>query len=294
VKFWISKNSEVSIHEQIMTQVRLGVASRDLLPGERLPSTRELARRFKIHQNTVSAAFRELAADGVVEFKKGSGVFVAELTDGIEKPRLEDIFSQFLDRAAAAGYSRQEVEEHLWERLESRRPSGLLVIESDEALRRILIEEIEQATGIRAEGVSFESFAEGHVANGTPLAAMFDEKEKLRPALPSGSACIFLDANSVPGSLSGRTRPSPDDLIAIVSGWEKFIALAKLFLAAARLEPEMFVARLTAEDDWRKGIDQASLIICDSLTARQFPDDPRVQVFPLIAAASLEKIKELA
>lgn len=294
MRFWISKNSEVSIHEQIVTQVRLGVASRDLLAGERLPSTRELARRFKIHQNTVSAAFRELAADGVVEFKKGSGVFVAERTNGIEQPRLEDIFSQFLDRAAASGYSRREVEELLRERLESRRPGGLLVIESDDALRRILIEEIRGATGIQADGVSFENFLTNPAVNGTPLAAMFDEKEKLRPVLPSGSACIFLDANSVPGSLSGRQRPSADDLIAIVSGWGKFIALAKLFLVAAHIEPEMFVARLTSEPDWRKGVDQASLIICDSLAAKQFPDDARVQIFPLIAASSLEKVRELA
>jgi hypothetical protein len=31
--------------------------SGDLKPGERLPSTRELARRFSIHPNTVSAGY---------------------------------------------------------------------------------------------------------------------------------------------------------------------------------------------------------------------------------------------
>jgi hypothetical protein len=174
------------------------------------------------------------------------------------------------------------------------RSGELLVIESDDALREIMIEEIRLATGIRADGVTFERFAEKPVANGTPLAAMFDEKEKLRPILPPGSVCVFLNANSVPNSLAGRSRPSADDLIAIVSGWEKFISLAKLFLVAARIEPEMFVSRLTSDQDWQKGIGSASLIICDSLTARQFPDDPRVHVFPLIAVASLEKLRELA
>ncbi len=294
VKFWITRNSEVSIHEQIVTQIRLGVASLDLLPGEKLPSTRELARRFKIHQNTVSAAFRELAADGVVEFRKGSGVFVAQPADGASRPRLEDIFSQFFDRAASHGYSRQEIEDHLRERLQPQRRTGLLLIESDPVLREIVIEEIRTATGIRADGVEFEKFAEDPAANGTPLAAMFDEKEKLRPVLPSGSACIFLDANSVPGSLSGRPRPAADELIAIVSGWGKFIALAKLFLVAAQIEPERFVARMTSDEDWHKGLDQASMIICDSLAATHFPNDPRVQVFPLVAASSLEKLRELA
>lgn len=290
MKFWISRNSEVSIREQISTQVRLGVASRDLLPGEKLPSTRELARRFKIHPNTVSAAFRELAAEGTVEFRQGSGVFIVSEAGG--RAGLGELFSRFLERAEAAGYSRQEVDEYIRERPPLRARNGILVIESDVELRAIVIEEIRRLTGIQAEGTTFEEFAEKPVCNGATLAAMFDEKEKLSPILPAGSQCIFLDANSVPGSLAGRTRPAADELIAIVSGWGKFLVLAKLFLMAAQIEPDRFVARLTSDRGWRKGIDQASVIICDSLAAANFPDDPRIRIFPLVAAGSLERLRE--
>ncbi len=61
MKIWLSKNSEVSVREQLVAQISLGIVSRDLRAGDRLPSTRELARRFEIHPNTVSAAYRELA-----------------------------------------------------------------------------------------------------------------------------------------------------------------------------------------------------------------------------------------
>jgi GntR family transcriptional regulator len=74
MRLWISKNSEVPIREQLVTQIVLGIASSDLRVAERLPSTRELARRYDIHANTVSAAYRELAKRGWVEFRKGSGV----------------------------------------------------------------------------------------------------------------------------------------------------------------------------------------------------------------------------
>lgn len=59
MRLWLSKNSEVPIREQLVTQIVLGIVSNDLKISERLPSTRDLARRYDIHANTVSAAHRE-------------------------------------------------------------------------------------------------------------------------------------------------------------------------------------------------------------------------------------------
>ncbi|HET9479284.1 MAG TPA: GntR family transcriptional regulator, partial [Pyrinomonadaceae bacterium] len=70
MRIWLSKNSEVPIREQLVTQIVLGIVSNDLKVNERLPSTRDLARRYDIHANTVSAAYRELARRGWVEFRK--------------------------------------------------------------------------------------------------------------------------------------------------------------------------------------------------------------------------------
>ena len=64
MRLWISKNSEVPIREQLVTQIVLGIVSNDLKIAERLPSTRDLARRYHIHANTVSSAYRELARRG--------------------------------------------------------------------------------------------------------------------------------------------------------------------------------------------------------------------------------------
>ena len=78
MKIWLSKNSEVPVREQLITQITLGIVSGDLPVGERLSSTRELARRFKIHANTVSSVYQNLSAKGLIEFKKGSGFYVCE------------------------------------------------------------------------------------------------------------------------------------------------------------------------------------------------------------------------
>jgi Bacterial regulatory proteins, gntR family/IrrE N-terminal-like domain len=54
MQLWLVSGSEVSIREQLVTQIRLAIVSGDLTSGQRLPSTRELARRFQVHPNTVS------------------------------------------------------------------------------------------------------------------------------------------------------------------------------------------------------------------------------------------------
>ena len=76
MQFWFARRSEVSIREQLVTQVVLGILSDDLAPGERLSSTRELARRFDVHPNTVSAGYRQLereALGGVPARKRSLG-----------------------------------------------------------------------------------------------------------------------------------------------------------------------------------------------------------------------------
>ena len=60
MQLWFSRGSKISIRDQLQTQVILGILSGELGPGQRLPSTRELARRFHLHPNTVSAGYRQL------------------------------------------------------------------------------------------------------------------------------------------------------------------------------------------------------------------------------------------
>ena len=89
MRLWLNRTGEVSLREQLITQVVVGILCHDLIPGQRLPSTRELSRRFGIHANTASAAYRELESDGWVELRHGSGVFVrTTLPDAALSPEM--------------------------------------------------------------------------------------------------------------------------------------------------------------------------------------------------------------
>ena len=112
MRMWLSHSSEVPLREQLVTQIRLGVLSGDLQAGNKLPSTREIARRFRVHANTVSAAYRELHRMGLVEFRRGSGVYVRKL-EGEEKlegsVKLDQLAAQFFKAARDSGFSLSDV-----------------------------------------------------------------------------------------------------------------------------------------------------------------------------------------
>jgi DNA-binding transcriptional regulator YhcF (GntR family) len=292
MKFWISKNSEVSIHEQIVTQVRLGIASRDLEPGEKLPSTREFARRFGVHANTVSAAYRDLASEGVLDFRKGSGVFIAEApTSETPAKDLDAMLAAFAAEAFAAQFSRTEIESAMHRWLSQTRERQLLLVESDPGLSRILKLEIADQVGVSIEAVTFEEFCTRSIDESSIVTALFDEKEKIMPLLRPGRRSVFIDANSIPSSLLGSERPASDALIAIATCWAPFAALAKVYLLAAKIEPEALLVRLTDEPGWNFRLEAASVIICDSYTAGQFQDDPRLRVFRVTTADSIDRIR---
>ncbi len=293
MKIWLSKNSEVSVREQLVAQISLGIVSRDLCAGERLPSMRELARRFEIHPNTVSAAYRELAESNLVEFKKGSGVYVREKTPAATEEsstELDGLIARFVCEARGRGYSVDEIKAGLKNWLREKPLKHFLVVESDADLRKILIEEITQATGCQASGVSFEDFTKTETA--AQIVAMANETAGINEILPPGKTCIYLRANSVADSLDGEPRPSGEDLIAVASHWARFLTWAKTYLLAARIEPDALVMRDAGELDWKKGLSKASLIICDSATAKEFTDDERVRVFRLIADVSLDELRQ--
>jgi GntR family transcriptional regulator/MocR family aminotransferase len=58
-----------------------------LRPGERLPPTRELARRLEISRNTVALAYERLVAEGVLTSRIGAGTFVCTEPVGPNRAR---------------------------------------------------------------------------------------------------------------------------------------------------------------------------------------------------------------
>jgi GntR family transcriptional regulator/MocR family aminotransferase len=63
---------------EIYRQIRRTILTGQLRPGDRLPPSRELARMLAVARATVTTAYEQLAAEGFVTSRTGSGTFVAE------------------------------------------------------------------------------------------------------------------------------------------------------------------------------------------------------------------------
>src|SRR5215472_2228707 len=72
----LDRSSHVPIYLQIKESLRCLIVQETLRPGERLPSTRQLALELGVNRMTVDAAFSQLEADGLVTSHVGRGTFV--------------------------------------------------------------------------------------------------------------------------------------------------------------------------------------------------------------------------
>jgi len=68
----IDNSSEVPIRHQLAEQIVFLIATNRLAAGEALPSVREMARRLKIHHNTVSDAYQDLVRRNWLARRRGS------------------------------------------------------------------------------------------------------------------------------------------------------------------------------------------------------------------------------
>lgn len=103
MKFNIDVDNGVPIFEQLIRQIKFAIAEGVLVPGEMIPSTRELAKQLAINPNTVQRAFTELQGEQVLEVLRGRGLAV---TAGAKKRCIsarQQLIVEQLERVIAEG-----------------------------------------------------------------------------------------------------------------------------------------------------------------------------------------------
>jgi GntR family transcriptional regulator len=123
IEFGLDVKSGVPFHRQIVDQIKYGIASKRLLPGEQLPTVRELAVHLQINPNTVRKAYSELEILGILNTQQGTGTFVGNKEVQIDKTEmaqmLEQICSELVARGNQYGFTLKEIANHLNRRLEN-------------------------------------------------------------------------------------------------------------------------------------------------------------------------------
>lgn len=129
--FRLDLRSGVPVYRQIIDQVLAGVASGTLVPGDQLPTVRQMAVELAVNPNTVLRAYRELEIRGMLETHQGSGTFIANRKverDEVEHRRqLDQLVGEFIARAGSGGFTLRE----LMDALDERSREGTAAIKSE-------------------------------------------------------------------------------------------------------------------------------------------------------------------
>src|SRR5947199_9142447 len=104
IAFKLDPRSGVPVYRQIQDQIRYGIASSLLNPGEQLPTVRALAVELSVNPNTVIKAYSELEREGVLTTEQGSGTFVAAqpptaLSEENRRAKVQRLCLEFLGQA---------------------------------------------------------------------------------------------------------------------------------------------------------------------------------------------------
>ncbi|MFI9289934.1 GntR family transcriptional regulator [Streptomyces werraensis] len=110
VDYRIDRRSGVATYVQIVQQTKQAIRLGLLVPGDRLPTAREVVEATAVNPNTVLKAYRELEREGLVEARRGLGTFVrrslgAAPADSPLRAELED----WAARARESGLEREDV-----------------------------------------------------------------------------------------------------------------------------------------------------------------------------------------
>jgi DNA-binding FadR family transcriptional regulator len=140
-----------TLADQIAERLRADILAGRRLPGDALPSQRQLAAEFGASTHIVREALRTLQAAGLIEARHGAGVFVAPALakgaplDGWDMQTLREAramlevgaVEQIIARLDSAGLARLE---SIVERAGPRAAAGLSVVEDDLEFHRALLE----------------------------------------------------------------------------------------------------------------------------------------------------------
>ncbi len=108
---WNFDNS-FPIYLQIIQEIKRRIIRKELLPSEKLPSVRDLAKEAGVNPNTMQKALSELETEGLIETERTTGKFVTSDIKKISNLRdeyLKERLKPFLTELHSLGLQEEEL-----------------------------------------------------------------------------------------------------------------------------------------------------------------------------------------
>lgn len=290
----ISRDSEVPIYEQLVEEITFSIATGELKPGDGLPSVKAMARRLKIHHNTVSRAYQELVRRTLLVRRRGSRMVVRSPGELERPPKvkdLDDLIHEAVQTARKHGYTFQQLRQRVQERLSAEPPDHVLVVSADSGMAHLIQEELKRETPFLVESCNMPELLANHgLATGALLVGPPGAIAKATSVLPKDHPSMpitFSPADEIVQVIRNFAQPS---MIAVVSISELFLHTARGVLApvvGSRHGLREYL--LPSESPGDLGV--YDLVISDSIAARRVKSE-KLATYRVVSRASLEELSQ--
>ncbi|WP_051670392.1 GntR family transcriptional regulator [Bryobacter aggregatus] len=263
---WISRRSSICIREQLSSQLLLGILSSQLAPGKKLPSVRDLARKLRIHGNTVHAVYQDLAKRGWVRSLPGSGVFVRQFRFPSTALELDPLVENWIGEAQGLGYCIEDIQAAIERQVQRRKARRFVVVDPDPELALILATELSESLGQPIASARPEDEFE----RGTCVLVSAGQVEAVVAHL-GDTPFRVIQLRSMQEIVAGRERPPVAILIADVSRSASVLSWASTLLAALGFPPDEVLLRNPAKAGWQEGLQACAIVAADVVSGAAFP-----------------------
>lgn len=293
----LNRRGGVPVREQIATQLQLQILGGALAHGQRLPSVRALARRLRVHHNTVSAAYQDLQEAGHVQLKRGAGVYVrrAGPTELPEARGLDEMIRLALRSALTLGYTGTEIRAAVERWLAAAPPERVVVVDPSREMGELLVHELRAGLERPASTVTLDDVArDPGLLEGTLALVLPYYVERLRQIAPAAAVEeVTLEVGEA--ERKAIVALPSGSIVLVVSHAAAVLPFASVFLHSLRGD-EIFVDTrpLAAAPEWRRLAPAADLVLADVLSAPAVREAGarRVREVRVVPPRALERLRE--
>ena len=101
-----------NLSSQVINELKKKMVKGELKPGEKMPSSRDLAVEYKVNQNTAARIYREMEMQGWCFTRRGIGTFVSEeenMFRDLKKEMASELLKNFMHEMSGLGYKKDDI-----------------------------------------------------------------------------------------------------------------------------------------------------------------------------------------
>lgn len=111
-RYVMEYNTGAPIYLQVINELKKKMVKGELKPGEKMPSSRDLAVEYKVNQNTAARIYREMEMQGWCFTRRGIGTFVSEeenMFRDLKKEMASELLKNFMHEMSGLGYKKDDI-----------------------------------------------------------------------------------------------------------------------------------------------------------------------------------------